>query len=70
MEKSLDSLMGSLEILDVRSNVCEIGEEHVDILEKHEDREEHNEREINLEEYMWCGIFWSKNINYKIYHSQ
>lgn len=47
MEKSLDNLIGNLENLDVRSSVHETGEEHVDVLEKHE---EHNEGEINLEE--------------------
>jgi hypothetical protein len=49
MEKSLDSLIGNLEILDVRSSVHETSKEHVDVLEKHE---ECNEGEINLEEQM------------------
>jgi hypothetical protein len=47
MEKSLDSLIGNLEILDVRSSVHETSKEHVDVLEKHK---ECNEGEINLEE--------------------
>jgi hypothetical protein len=47
MEKSLDSLIGNLEILDVRSSVHETSKEHVDVLEKHK---ECNKGEINLEE--------------------
>jgi hypothetical protein len=58
MEKSLDSLMGSLEILDVRLSVCEIREEHNDVLEIRDEHEEHNEEEISMDEYMkFANVF-------------
>jgi hypothetical protein len=44
--------MGNLEILDVRLSVCEIGEEHNDVIEIHKEHEEHSEGEISMKEYM------------------